>query len=83
MGEVLRLGNKKKTYHVELEHTVYAVVEVEADSKEEAVQLAHDLTVTFESGEVVEFLVNEPGLLIEAYHGGTCDGGQVTECEEE
>jgi hypothetical protein len=71
------------TYHVEIEHTVYVVVEVEADSKEKAIELAHSVTSTQECGESVEFDVEEPALLIEAYHGGSCDGGHVTECEEE
>jgi hypothetical protein len=71
------------TYHVEMEHTVYVVVEVEADSKEEAIELAHKMTSPQECGESVEFDVEGPALLIEAYHGGSCDGGHVTECEEE
>ena len=42
-----------KTYHVELEHTVYVVVEVEADSEEEAIKLAHQVTSTQECGTSV------------------------------
>ena len=71
------------TYHVEMEHTVYVVVEVEADSKEKAIELAHSVTSTQECGTSVEFDGEEPALLVEAYHGGSCDGGHVTECEEE
>ena len=72
-----------KTYHVEMEHTVYVVVEVEADSKEKAIELAHEATSTQECGESIEFDVDESALLVEAYHGGSCSGGHVTECEEE
>ena len=43
------------TYHVEMEHTVYVVVEVEADSKEKAIELAHSVTSTQECGTSVEF----------------------------
>jgi hypothetical protein len=71
------------TYHVELEHTVYVVVEVEADSKEEAIELAHEVTNTQECGTSIEFEADEPSMIVEAYHGGSCDGGHVTECEEE
>ena len=72
-----------KTYHVEMEHTVYVVVEVEADSKEEAIELAHEVTNTQECGTSIEFEADEPSMIVEAYHGGSCDGGHVTECEEE
>jgi hypothetical protein len=71
------------TYHVEIEHTVYVVVEVEADSKEKAIELAHEVTSPQEYGTSVEFDVEEPAMLVEAYYGGSCSGGQVTECEEE
>tara|TARA_R100000008_G_scaffold55136_1_gene33776 strand:- start:784 stop:1005 length:222 start_codon:yes stop_codon:yes gene_type:complete len=71
------------TYHVEMEHTVFVIVEVEADSKEKAIELAHEMTSEQECGTSVEFDVEHPALLVEAYHGGSCSGGHVTECEEE
>jgi len=69
-------------YHVEMEHTVFVIVEVEADSKEKATELAQEVTSQQDYGESIEFDVDEPALLVEVYHGGSCSGGHVTECEE-
>mgnify|MGYP000241655037 CR=1 FL=1 len=71
-------------YHVEIEHTVFVIVEVEADSKEEAISLAHEVTSEVDYGDSVGFEVDEEGgaLLVEAYHGGSCDGGTVQDVDE-
>ena len=71
------------TYHVELEHTVFVVMEVQADSEEEAIDLAHRHSNHHEMISSIEFEADEPSMVVEVYHGATCDGGLVTNCEEE
>tara|TARA_R100001443_G_scaffold74300_1_gene82090 strand:- start:9161 stop:9382 length:222 start_codon:yes stop_codon:yes gene_type:complete len=72
-----------KTYHIELEHTVFVVMEVQADSEKEAIELAHLHSAPQEMISSIEFEADEPSMVVEVYHGGTCDGGLVTQCEEE
>lgn len=71
------------TYHIELEHTVFVVMEVQADSEKEAIELAHLHSDYDEMISSIEFDADEPSMVVEVYHGGTCAGGMVTQCQEE